>query len=56
MVDIQCCKCGEWTYRAETLTEAATVISRFTKTASESCDNCGHDFCNDCKYMESEIK
>ena len=51
MTDIKCCSCNEWTRGVERLLEGGyyTVQSGFTKSAGESCDNCGHDFCEDCE-------
>ena len=54
MTDITCCECGSMTRDIEDLKEKGyrTVISYFMKLASDSCDNCGHDFCAKCIRTE----
>jgi len=56
MTDIKCCQCGEWTRGVEHLLKGGylTVQSGFTKSAGESCDNCGHDFCENCTRTEED--
>lgn len=55
MTDITCCKCGSLTRGIEHLIEGKylTMRSGFLKSAGISCDNCGHDFCEECKEDES---
>jgi len=49
MKDIQCCGCGAITRGRDAMVGAfLTVQSGFTKSAADSCDNCGHDFCDEC--------
>ena len=59
MTGIKCCSCNEPTYDIEHLLEGGyyTTQSGFTKSAGESCDNCGHDFCGGCDSLsETKIK
>lgn len=55
-MDIKCCSCGEWSRGIEQLLAGGyfTVQSGFTKSAGDSCDNCGHDFCEDCERKQAE--
>lgn len=54
MTDVKCCMCHGLTRGIEHLLEGGylTLQSGFTKSAGESCDNCGHDFCERCTWME----
>jgi len=56
MTDIRCCACGAVTRDIEHLLRGGyyTMQSGFIKSAGESCDNCGHDFCEDCTRTEAE--
>ena len=53
MTDIVCCQCRAITRGIEQMKgQYLTVQSGFTKSAADSCDNCGHDFCETCKRTE----
>lgn len=54
--DIKCCGCKCITRDIPETRRRGyfTVRSGFVKSAADSCDNCGHDFCDACKRIYPE--